>query len=198
MRPLLPLFVLLFFFVYPAGLTLAQDHSLQMPDDSHLAAPDSGPVSSGAWDTSPPPTSHAWSTDFVIGLPTAVRLQRTLIGGDSCALLAEGLVGFELFFPLAGAGLRARFLPCSGHTDALVVSPGMDVYALLNPFRHSGGLFGGGPETIGLVTADTDVSWQHAFGQCEGELGVKVGLGTGFNTSGTFIPVVGIFGGCRF
>lgn len=144
-------------------------------------------------------TPGRWTADFLLGLPTGLRLQRAL--DDGAAWRFEGLIGFESLFPVAGLGLRRRFIPWDGKHDDFVLAPGADVYVLYNWLHSSGGPLGGGPGGWTLAAGDVDFIWAHDFnGRCAGELGVKLGAAANLaaNTTVPVLPVVSLFGGFQF
>ncbi len=153
--------------------------------------------SSVSWNDSPLHEAHDWSLDFILGLPSGFRLQRSL---DSDGLWQiEGFAGLELIFPTSGVGLRRRFMPIAGSVDCLTVSPGVDAYLLYNLARNSGGFFGGGPDFWGLFAADVEISWHHAWNaHVDGEAGIKLGAGVVSTEPWHVLPVAGIFAGWRF
>jgi hypothetical protein len=134
----------------------------------------------------------------LLGLPTAIRAQRLLGGNERLGWGLEGLVGFELIFPMVGGGVRARWSPLCGNSDAFVLSPGLDAFLVYNTFHDSGGWFSGGPEGFGFFAADVDVTWRHTFSHSlEGELGCELGVGASSAGRGV-VPVVSVLLGCRF
>jgi hypothetical protein len=143
--------------------------------------------------------AQPWSVNLLLGFPTGVRVQRSLgddIGRD---WLVEGFGGLELIFPMAGGGIRRRFTPFRGDRDSLTVSPGLDVYVLYNSLRDGVGWYSGGPVTTGLITADREIFWHHAFNdRCGAQLGVNLGAGTGFRGQGVVLPVASVIFGLRF
>jgi hypothetical protein len=143
--------------------------------------------------------AQRWSVNLLLGLPTGVRVQRSL--GDNLGRdwLVEGFAGVELIFPMAGGGIRRRFTPFCGDHDRLMVSPGVDVYVLYNSLHDGVGWFSGGPVTTGLITADLEIFWHHAFNdRCGTQLGVNLGAGTGFRGQGVVLPVASVVFGFRF
>lgn len=142
---------------------------------------------------SAPACDQPWTFDFVGGLPTGVRLQRTLTPANGPALLAEGFAGLGLIFPMAGGGLRCRLPVWSGECDSLTVAPGADGYVVAV-------FMDGGPGGLGLVTGDVDLSWQHRISEgWTGELGIKLGAGELFlGHKSLVVPVVAVFGGWGF
>jgi hypothetical protein len=142
------------------------------------------------------PLALPWSVDLLLGLPTGVRVQRDLLGDDQVALLAEGFLGFDLLDPTLGAGARARFVVTHAAGDALFLNPGVDFYGLLG--LQSGGFFSGHSDSFGLITGDVDLSWQHCWGDWDGELGVKLGAGAVLGNGNGWVPVIALFGGLRF
>jgi hypothetical protein len=165
--------------------------------------PTAGPVPDGdpVAEPGPPPAppDNPWSIDFLLGLPTEVRLQRTLLGDNGRGLVVEGFAGLEAIFPEVGGGIRYRVPLRLGSQNALVIAPGADAYLLGNPFHAGSGFLSGGPATIPLFTLDTDLMWQHTFSEhSEGEFGVKLGVGTASADRDVIIPVVSVFSGWRF
>ena len=100
---------------------------------------------------------------------------------------------------MAGGGIRRRFTPFRGDCDSLTVSPGVDVYVIYNTLHDGWGWFSGGPVTTGLITADLEISWHHAFNdRCGAQLGINIGAGTGFRGQGVVLPVASVIFGLRF
>jgi hypothetical protein len=124
------------------------------------------------------PVDHPWSLDIELGLPSGLRAQRSLGDNVGHDWLVEGFVGFEIIFPMAGGGLRRRFTLVCGERDTFQISPGVDGYVLYNTL-HDISWFSNTPRTIGLVTGDVDILWQHAMSdRWSGTLGVKLGAGS--------------------
>src|SRR5262245_44825066 len=145
----------------------------------------------------PPPVPFV-TVDFILGLPTGFRIQRAL--ADDRLWHLEGFAGLELIFPIAGGGIRRRYEPFCGRSDALVIAPGVDAYLLFNTLYNSDGfLIGGGPALGLAVTLDVDVLWRHSFTErCQGQLGFKVGGGAGYGARWAPLPVAGVFTGMRW
>src|SRR5436305_15130020 len=99
-------------------------------------------------------------------------------------------------------GVRVRwhgFNWCSG-PDALTVSPGIDAYALFNPFSHGNGFLSGGRAEAGMATMDLDLGWRHRYGThlC-GEMGLNLGAGMGFTGNITVpVPLISGYIGLRY
>lgn len=165
----------------PVGSALAQSPAAPPPAASDMAAP-----GEPAAVTAPAP---GWSLDLLVGLPTGLRVQARL--GES-AWVAEGFVGLYIIVPMAGGGVRRCFTPLSGERDALCLSPGVDVYLLMDPFNNKY-YYGGG-------AADVDIFWRHTYGPClQSDLGIKVGVGGVVGGhGGAAVPILSLFGGLRF
>jgi hypothetical protein len=150
----------------------------------------------------PPPgpaPDRRWAVDFLLGLPTEVRLQRDLLSDNGRALVVEGFAGLGAIFPEVGGGIRYRLPLRLGCQDALAIAPGADVYVLGNPFHGGSGILSGGPATIPLFALDTDLMWQHAFSaHSEGEFGIKLGVGAAAADRAVPVPIVSVFSGWRF
>jgi hypothetical protein len=133
--------------------------------------------------------------DFIFGVPTGFRFQRAM--AQDRIWHFEGFVGLEVVFPIAGVGVRRRYAPICGQTDALVVAPGVDGYVLFNVYHNSNGFWigGGGPALGWMVAGDVDLMWRHAFSTCQSQLGVKLGLGVAYGARAAIVPVTGVFGG---
>lgn len=175
------------------GPVAAQPPAAPPHDAPGLVLVESGPVQPGT------ARAPVWSADLLLGLPTGVRLQRTLDEDDHGAWFAEGFVGLEFIFPMVGGGARRGLTAVCGGRDALCVNPGLGAYLLINPLSGMDGFFGGGPTLGGLIAADVDLVWRHAFGECsEGHLGLKLGAGFGHGASWGVLPIVSIFLGWRF
>ena len=156
-----------------------------------------GPLD-GVLPACPPSTAHTFTVDFLFGLPTGFRVQRSV--DDEQVWHLEGFAGLELIFPMVGGGIRRRYEPFCGKADALVVAPGLDAYLLYNPLHdETGFIIGGGPEWAFAVTADFDMLWRHSFTErCQSELGFKLGAGVGHGARWGVLPVGGVFTGIRW
>jgi hypothetical protein len=145
-----------------------------------------------------PSNSHALTVDFLFGLPTGFRVQRSV--DDEQRWHLEGFGGIELIFPMVGGGIRRRYEPFCDKSDAFVVAPGLDAYVLYNPLHDEPGfIIGGGPEWAFAVTADFDIMWRHSFTErCQSELGFKLGAGVGHGARWGVLPVAGVFTGIRW
>jgi len=156
-----------------------------------------GPLD-GVLPACPPPNSHASTVDFLFGLPTGFRVQRSVDDDQRWHLEAFG--GLELIFPMVGGGIRRRYEPFCGKSDALVIAPGFDAYLLYNPLHDEPGfIIGGRPEWAFAVTADFDMMWRHSFTErCQSELGFKLGAGVGHGARWGVLPVGGVFTGVRW
>jgi hypothetical protein len=178
---------------------IAQPSALAIPSDAPgLVLPAAGSDTASPFLLPPTrETSSPWSVDLLLGLPTGVRAQCVLDADGDRVWLAEGVVGFELIMPLVGGGVRRRFTAPCGEYDALILSPGMGVYLLINPLADND--FFGGPPVAGLVAADVDFVWRHAYpGGWDGRLGLKLGAGAGYGSSWGIGPVVSVFAGWQF
>ncbi len=165
-----------------------------------LSVPQRGEQPNLLVENASPTAEDLWSVDVILGLPTAVRAQRILIGGEQAGIEIEGLAGVDLIFPFVAAGARGRWAPLCGGHDALVLSPGFDAYLLYNILHNGGGWFGGGPEGIGLFAGDVDITWRHSFASksLDGEAGVKLGAGISSAGNGRPVPIACVMFGCRF
>jgi hypothetical protein len=145
------------------------------------------------------PPSALWAVDLLLGVPTGVRISVGPAAPNTFVPALEGFAGFYVILPMAGAGLRWSLSPVAGERDALLVRPGIDAYALDNPF-DSGGWFGGGPRGIGVIAGDVEFIWQHHFDRrWSGELGLKLGAGTVFSSRVSGVaPIGAIFLGFHF
>lgn len=188
-----------------ASAAPAQTPSLTQPDSSALSARPALPPSAALLANPQPATADdpvsGWGTDLILGLPTGLRLQKALNPERQETFVLEGVVGlYAVIFPTAGGGVRYRFAPIQGRRDALVLSPGVDGYVLVNPFSFGHGWLSGGPTAIGMVGADVDCAWRHNLGDhCCGELGLKLGGGVAFGPrSSVVLPLVGVFAGFRY
>jgi hypothetical protein len=143
--------------------------------------------------------AQPWSVNLLLGFPTGVRVQRML--GDDLGRdwLVEGFAGVELIYPMAGGGIRRRLTPFRGDRDSLTVSPGVDVYVIYNLLHDAGGWYSGGHVATGLITADLEIFWHHAFNdRCGAQLGLNLGAGSGFRGQGVVLPVASVIFGLRF
>src|SRR5262245_10899404 len=145
---------------------------------------------------------NLWSADLLLGLPTGVRLQRSL-GPDPDSWLVEGFLGLEAIVPVAGLGVRRPMTYWSGPEDAIVISPGADLYLGALPFTFSfWGESSSGVLGLAMIALDVDLVWRHTwFDAAEGELGLKLGAGALGGNFGFFpapFPVASVFLGCRF
>ncbi|MCS6851703.1 MAG: hypothetical protein NZ700_11110 [Gemmataceae bacterium] len=144
-----------------------------------------------------PPAVPAWALDSLPGLPRSARFQRSLAG--DCAWWAEGLLGLLTPYPVVGGGLRRRFVPWAGDNHCVSISPGLDIYALVDPFADEDRFLGPGPLRGGGLTADVDVVWKHSFGNFgQTELGVRLGTGVGYGSGPARLPILNALLGCRF
>src|SRR5437588_5554464 len=104
MRLFRSVFVLLLLAVW-AVPAFAQSAPAAAPGGPGLVPPAGA---SGLFPAVPSPEPEdRWSADFLLGLPTGVRVQRLLGGDRTAGWQAEGFVGLEVIFPMAGAGVRA-------------------------------------------------------------------------------------------
>jgi hypothetical protein len=133
-----------------------------------------------------------WGLDLVFGLPTGVRVQKSLSANENQTLVVEGFAGLHyVICPTLGGGIRWRWAPICGPRDALILSPGVDAYFLLVPLNSTG--------AAGLVTADLDCAWRHKYSAgLVGEVGVKVGAGIAFANGSIGLPIVAVYTGFRY
>jgi hypothetical protein len=135
-----------------------------------------------------------WSVGVMAGLPLGVRVQCAVGPSPDSRFLLEGFGGLFLVFPAVGAGARVQFTPLAGAHNALVLSPGIDVYAVYWA-RWLGNM-----ENIGLVSGNVDIAWRHTFaGGCDGQFGVELGVAGSFASGPTYtLPVATFYAGWRF
>jgi hypothetical protein len=140
-----------------------------------------------------------WHTDLLLGLPTGLRLQRTLGDDGRQAWVAEAFAGLEIIFPTVGAGVRRRFTPIRDTGDTLRISPGIDVYGVFWP-ANGDAYLGWRAGSAVLITADVDFAWEHCWGERWGsELGLKLGVGAALHESDTLpVPVLSFYCGLKF
>jgi hypothetical protein len=142
-----------------------------------------------------------WRVDLLVGLPTALRLQRTLGTANESPFVGELVVGFEWLFPTFGAGIRYHFTPDQERRDCLRISPGIDAYVLDWPGYDGGSSY--------MASADIDFLWEHYWGKYFGtEMGIKLGIAGAFGNraarafgthgNSVLLPVVSVFGGFSF
>jgi hypothetical protein len=145
-------------------------------------------------------TACPWQADFLLGFPTGIRVQRVLPLGEEHPLVLEAFAGIYLIFPMATGGVRWNCATLHDGNNAITVAPGIDVGVWQDPFYHTGGWFSSNVRGGPLVSVDVDVVWRHHY--CErlnGELGVKLGIGNFFSSSGWVpLPIAGIYSGFEF
>jgi hypothetical protein len=131
-----------------------------------------------------------FGVEALLGIPTGVRGGWAVWRRNKCSFQVEGFVGtllpvpipFLFVLPMAGGGGRFNFTLCSGERNALVLSPGLDVYSIgLIPF----GAFGGGGAA--LLSPEVQCTWFHSFGRCGLDLGLNLMLPFAL-TTGRFAP----------
>jgi hypothetical protein len=182
---------------------------------AHGQAPTTAPFSAGVGMAAPAPgafvsaapactvpaatTGKSWEADVIFGLPTGVRLSKALDIFGGLGPEAELFAGVYFLDPALGAGLRWRFTPYQGTVDALVVRPGLDGYALLNPNYFFDRWDDQRTPVIGLAAIDVDCAWQHQLDSaCALEIGFKLGGGVAFTRHPIPVPLAGIFVGLRY
>jgi len=187
----------------------------------------SGVADTASTDDYAAPLAHATQPSIEFGLdvtagPLAeVRLQLFP------ASLASARVGFEAMFGASapysgkevGLGCRFEWRPAEGERNALLLSPGVDLYVVFgegvppqggsisNSNWFAGGLFRGPQDSITLVSPGLDVGWRHAFSPTFAMVLGARGAGTvsfggrdsnGNNTGGKVNAAGGLFAGTRF
>jgi hypothetical protein len=180
--------------------TTSNADDLPLPWETGLAcpapAPETGAVPEGPAQTPALVQQQALGTELLFGLPTGVRVQGALARQDNHSFLVEGFAGLYLLAPLIGGGGRFSYTPLCGKQNALVVSPGLDGYYLVNPFRD---LFGGraGAAVLG---ADLECLWFHdCTGRGGWEVGLDLGCLVGKGSDGwAGVPIISVIGGLRF
>jgi hypothetical protein len=156
------------------------------------AAPETGPFVATTPPATPESPSSGWGSGLLLGLPSGFRLQKALSPDQAHTAVLEGFVGLYYILPSVGGGVRYRFTPLQGRADTFYLSPGVDGYAIFNPFPF-------GTRDVGVVSADVDIAWQHHFGRHnDGEFGVKLGAGLSLGRVSLVVPIVGLFGGFRY
>ncbi len=149
------------------------------------------------------PPVHPWSIDFLIGLPTGVRVKRFVDGSRDSGFIVEAFAGIGLFYlPMAGVGVRYACLPWTGDYNVFSISPGVDVYGLfaVASSNSSSGYLSSNNNIHGasLIAMDVDFCWRHVYDErLSGELGLKVGLFSFFAFPFP-LPVLSLFAGFRF
>jgi hypothetical protein len=165
------------------------------PEPLPITAPITQPPEVDWQAPTPQPIGPRWSTDLMVGLPTAIRAQRRF--NDESAWMVEGLAGLHLVLcPTIGGGIRRRCEIGDGK-DALFLNPGVDAYFIVNPFID---LFGGGGSSLGGgVAVDVDIGWRHLFNESGGtEMGLKIGAGAVEFRRGGVMPILSVFFGARY
>jgi hypothetical protein len=145
--------------------------------------------------TAEPADPTRWRADVVVGLPTAVRVQRRagdtrvwFEGGGSTYLAAGGVF----------AGVRCDGGLFEGRRNLVLVRPGLDVY--YSPVSGGGGWLVRRYHGIGAAVLDFDLHWQYRWDdRFHSSAGLKLGLGPGL-VGGVVVPVpvLGLILGCQF
>lgn len=154
------------------------------------------------------------SVDLIGGLGmTGARVEAQVWSGDGKAVELEALGGVGLtaagWYPMAGGGARVQFTVAEGqeHRNALMVSPGLDLYVLTGS-STGGGYLGLIPYTnVYYLATNVDVEYVHQFARhFAWDIGVRVGADIGL--AGTAAdgkpatehpsPELGLFTGLRF
>jgi hypothetical protein len=145
------------------------------------------------------PPRTLFGVDLLLGLPSGVRISFGPATLNTWVPALEGFAGLYLILPTAGAGLRWSLSPLTNAHDALVLRPGIDVYALDNPF-DTGGWLSGGSRGLGVIAGDAEFIWHHHFDWgLGGELGLKFGAGAVFSPRASGVmPIGAIFLGFHF
>ena len=135
------------------------------------------------------------STDLLIGLPFAVRVQTKVIG----PLWAEAGAGLWVIIPDIFAGLRLDVGLYRGQEDVIAVRPGASVHAIYNIFHSGSGWLSGGEPFYPGVGADVDLIWQHCWtDRFRGHVGLKIGAVTVFGENTGVVPTAALLFGCQF
>jgi hypothetical protein len=178
---------------FPQSLLTIQSENPPLPSTVPLAPIETIPPAPNRW-------GGPLGADFLLGLPTGVRVQKFLSSDEDRSLVLEGFAGLFVFIPALGTGARWHSLSWCGESDALTLSPGLDAYLLFNPFYHGVGFLSGGRANAGLVAADVDCAWRHRYGEhFSGEFGLKLGAAIGFaaRTTGA-LPLGSLYIGLRY
>ncbi|MGK5085160.1 hypothetical protein WDW37_17875 [Bdellovibrionota bacterium FG-1] len=143
------------------------------------------------------PGENNWvGLDLMIGLPTGLRAQFFPYKNKLLNVALEGVYGADGLSATYGGGVRVQFRVVSGAKNALIISPGVDIY--ISPtdpgfFGHYG--------TWYYVATDADIEWLHQFGDHWAfELGTKLGGQLQIQADGNVrpLPVVSLFTGIRY
>ena len=140
-------------------------------------------------------TSNRVSIDLHLGLFTGLRVAILPYSDENLTVAVEGFYGsLALLFGTAyGGGVRVQYRVASVTSNALLISPGVNVY--FSP--PSGGFIFGHTDNQVYVLANADISWLHEFTSHFGfELGAR--LGGGFELSSQPLPQFELFTGVRF
>jgi hypothetical protein len=156
-----------------------------------------GPEALRAASASHAPGESNWvSVDLDVGLFSGIRADLLPYSDEHLSVALEGFYGGALLSPAYGGGVRVQFRVVAGQSNALLISPGLDVY--LSPpdssfLGHSGNLV--------YVLANADLEWLHEFANHFGfELGARLGGGiqAGGESGVRPVPDVDLFTGLRF
>ncbi|QEL15204.1 hypothetical protein [Limnoglobus roseus] len=136
-----------------------------------------------------------WRTDIVFGLPIALRVQRQI---TDAGLWAEGGVALYGFIPSVFVGARFDGRIFEGRRNSWYARPGVDVY--YSPIHDSGSWLSRPFNSIGAITVDSDLSWQHKWSeQVHSNIGLKVGMGVAFAGRNVWpVPILGLTCGLQY
>ena len=173
------------------------------------------------------PSAHAtgpsieYGLDVTAGALSELRLQ--LFPGS----LGSARIGVEAMFGTSapyfgkeiGLGCRFEWRPAAAERDALLISPGVDLYVVFGEGAppqggsvssgnwFAGGLFRGPQDSIALISPGLDIGWRHAFSPAFAMVLGARGAGivsfggrdsNGNETRGKVNAVGGLFAGTRF
>ena len=138
---------------------------------------------------------NPWSVDFLIGIPTGIRVQRFFDSEKNYGWMGEAFVGTELNYLGVGGGLRYATIPWAGEKNSFSINPGIDYYWFA-------GDTWGEATSFGVIAVDADFVWRHVYSErVSGNIGLKIGFGI-FHHNRDFLPfplpVFSWFAGLRF
>lgn len=185
--------------VLTAAPGMAQSPAPPFPNSAPITDPSPGPTATTILTEVPesPGARRRFSTDVLIGLPIAGRIQGQLAG----PILAEAGLGAWLIIPDLFAGVRLDLGLYHGSENTVSVRPGLVGHTLINPFFGGGGFLSRGRPVIPAASADVDLLWQYRWNDTVcGQAGLKLGVMTTFRSNGRVgaIPIVAMIYGFQF
>lgn len=151
--------------------------------------------------------SHSIALEFQAGMPAGLRLKYFVGSGWAIEASYGGMISSVGSGDTIGIGARHDFTLASDHeNDALVLSPGGNVYFMPGDPTDTSWFFRKPQGTVVFIAANADLMWVHDFSRHFGiELGVRAGIGlavggissNGANAAGLVVPDVGVVIGAR-